>query len=180
MDVAALQARLLPTQGQGGHAAAVTAILRDGDDGAEVLLVVRREREGDPWSGQVALPGGKALPDETCEETACREAREEVGIDLRASAPILGCLPMRAPANRPDMAVVPCVAVLTAEAALTAGEEIASCRWAPLRALAAGATTVRRTLRHGEREFPAFVHEGLEIWGLTHRILRELQEHIPP
>ena len=38
--------------------AAVAIVLRQGDPGLEFLLIKRAEREGDPWSGQVALPGG--------------------------------------------------------------------------------------------------------------------------
>src|SRR2546426_509870 len=40
-------------------AAAVMVILRDGPRGLEVLLGERTKREGDPWSGQIGLPGGR-------------------------------------------------------------------------------------------------------------------------
>src|SRR2546430_9336951 len=40
-------------------AAAVMILLREEPDGLEVLLGERRKREGDPWSGQVGLPGGR-------------------------------------------------------------------------------------------------------------------------
>lgn len=50
---------------------------------AEVLFIKRVTRSGDRWSGDVALPGGKAEPeDESGRYTAMRETWEEVGIDL--------------------------------------------------------------------------------------------------
>jgi len=180
MDVEALQAALLPTGEQSGHSAVVTALLRDGPRGPEVLLVLRREREGDPWSGHVALPGGNAVEGETPLETAVREAREEVGIDLPACARWLGCLPIRAPANRPGLAVIPHVALLEAEANPSAGEEVTAVVWAPLRDLAASAFTTTRHLPHGEVTVPAFAYGGLVVWGFTHRILTELLELLPP
>ena len=40
--------------------AAVALILRDpGDASLEFLLIKRADYEGDPWSGHVALPGGR-------------------------------------------------------------------------------------------------------------------------
>lgn len=179
MDLAGLEHGLLPVGAQVEHTAAVTAVLRDGPQGTEILLVVRREREGDPWSGQVALPGGKRLGSETPLETAVREAREEVGLELPACARVLGCLPRRAPANRPGMVVVPHVAVMESEAACAPGDEIASASWVPLREIVASPTTVRRTLPQGTREFPAFACRGMVIWGLTHRILTELLSLLP-
>ncbi|KAJ8907510.1 hypothetical protein NDN08_007621 [Rhodosorus marinus] len=51
-------------------------------EGLELLLIRRALREGDPWSGHVAFPGGRADPGETDQETAVRETREEIGLDL--------------------------------------------------------------------------------------------------
>ena len=80
---AAARAKRVPTP-TGGSRAAIAAIFRQTADGAdEVLLIRRQERDGDPWSGHVAMPGGKqedADADDEC--TAMREAHEEVGLDL--------------------------------------------------------------------------------------------------
>ena len=68
-------------------AAAVMVILREGPDGLEVLLGERKKREGDPWSGQVGLPGGRHhAEDGTLLSTAIRETREEVGLELDRSS----------------------------------------------------------------------------------------------
>ena len=68
-----------------GRRAAVAAIFRTSEDGEEQVLFIRRAaNEADPWSGDVALPGGKQeIADGGDDEvTAIRETREEVGIDL--------------------------------------------------------------------------------------------------
>lgn len=44
----------------------------------ELLLIRRAVSERDPWSGDVALPGGKVEAGETDLEAAIRECKEEV------------------------------------------------------------------------------------------------------
>eukprot|EP00189_Rhodosorus_marinus_P008305 CAMPEP_0184754032 /NCGR_PEP_ID=MMETSP0315-20130426/44411_1 /TAXON_ID=101924 /ORGANISM="Rhodosorus marinus, Strain UTEX LB 2760" /LENGTH=341 /DNA_ID=CAMNT_0027233431 /DNA_START=271 /DNA_END=1297 /DNA_ORIENTATION=- len=58
----------------------------------ELLLIRRALREGDPWSGHVAFPGGRADPEETDQETAVRETGEEIGLDLMSGFNSLGRL----------------------------------------------------------------------------------------
>src|SRR3989442_10873051 len=60
--------------------------------GLEALFIRRAQRADDPWSGQVALPGGRRdAGDADLFATAVRETREETGIDL-AGAERLGRL----------------------------------------------------------------------------------------
>jgi hypothetical protein len=57
-----------------GSSAAVALLLRPSSDGPELLLIRRAEREGDPWSGHMALPGGRADPgDRDAAATAAAE-----------------------------------------------------------------------------------------------------------
>src|SRR4029450_1300778 len=65
--------------------AAVAVVLRPGAaDSAELLLIERARKAGDPWSGHMALPGGRHDPEDVeLRSTAERETLEEVGIDLR-------------------------------------------------------------------------------------------------
>ena len=63
--------------------AAVAAILRESEGKLELLLIRRSSRASDPWSGQMALPGGRRDPsDPSLRQTAIRETLEEVGLDL--------------------------------------------------------------------------------------------------
>ena len=68
--------------------AAVALIFRAGADGSpELLFIKRAEYAGDPWSGQIAFPGGREESgDASLQETATRETREETGIDLAREA----------------------------------------------------------------------------------------------
>lgn len=57
----------------------------------EILFIKRAARTGDRWTGHIALPGGKRDPGDLDDrETSIREAKEEIGLDLRASY----CLPI--------------------------------------------------------------------------------------
>src|SRR5207248_637661 len=73
--------------------AAVAIVLRDGVRGAEFVVIHRAHRRGDPWSGHMALPGGRQdAADSDLRATAVRETREEVGIDLARHGELLGTL----------------------------------------------------------------------------------------
>lgn len=88
----------------------------------EVLLV---ERAADPWRGCWALPGGFVRPDETLEEAAARELREETGVD--ASAHLEQIRAYGDPGRDPRMRVVTIsyLAVLPEIGAVTAGTDAA-------------------------------------------------------
>ena len=64
--------------------AAVAIVLRDGDDGTEFLLMQRAKHDADPWSGQMAFPGGKVeTSDVSRRAAAMRETAEELSVDLK-------------------------------------------------------------------------------------------------
>ena len=63
--------------------AAVAIVLRDGEQGTEFLMMQRAIHDDDPWSGQMAFPGGKIDPqDDSPRHAAERETLEEVGLAL--------------------------------------------------------------------------------------------------
>ncbi len=156
-------------------ASAVLVLLRPGHDGLEVLLGKRVRRTEDPWSGQISLPGGhRHAKDPSLLETALRETAEEMNLDLRGRAEILGHLAPRSPGNVPTMLVVPFVALTTERVEARPGPEMEAAFWAPLPELPPswGPTTV--PTRVGELRVPAFLWRDKVIWGLTYRILEEL------
>jgi len=70
---------------------AVAIISRQGPLGEEILLIERATRNGDPWSGHMAFPGGKQQSsDSSIRNTAIRETKEEIGLDLDIHAHSLG------------------------------------------------------------------------------------------
>jgi hypothetical protein len=62
----------------GDRRASVALIIRHNVNGLEILFIKRTENPKDPWSGDIALPGGRQDEGETDLETAIRECREEV------------------------------------------------------------------------------------------------------
>ena len=61
-------------------------------EGQTLLLLTKRSEKLRSHSGQVSFPGGKQdEQDQSCLETALREAREEIGLESK-SVRILGCL----------------------------------------------------------------------------------------
>jgi len=165
--------------------AAVAAILRDGTSGAEVLLIRRAEREGDPWSGHMALPGGRHDPTDTdLLHTAIRETEEEVGLSLPASSLVapLDDLEAVARGRRTGMLIRPYVFHLTSPSppVLRPNYEVAETLWTPLAPLYAGTHNTERPYEIGGQvwKLPAWDVDGRIVWGLTHRILSNLLEHV--
>src|SRR5215510_10047679 len=82
------------------RSAAVAAVLRQGSRGPEVLLIKRAEHERDPWSGHMALPGGRRSPEDVnLIATAFRETEEEIAVPLARVGHYLGALDEVAPAS---------------------------------------------------------------------------------
>jgi 8-oxo-dGTP pyrophosphatase MutT (NUDIX family) len=162
--------------------AAVALILRKTpDDALEVLFIQRAARADDPWSGQVAFPGGRRNDgDATLQDTAVRETREEVGIDLRGDGAIVGALDEIRPRTivLPPVIVRPYVATTSADAVPGASDEVAGHFWAPLDAILdpAAARETEIVVRHLRTMLPAIHFEGHVIWGMTERILRGFEE----
>ncbi len=125
--------RLATTEGSPARAAVALAFRADRVE-PELLLIRRAVREGDPWSGQVALPGGRWSPgDEDMVSTAIRETLEETGLDVRDSGSLLGVLDELRPRTPtlPPIIVTPYVAWLHRVPPLVLSDEVASAFWVP-------------------------------------------------
>ncbi len=120
--------------------AAVAMIFRDSDRGTEVLLMQRAFHPKDPWSGQMAFPGGKIDPvdNASSKAAAIREAFEEVGAEL-ADEDCLGQLDdlYGLKVNKVFSVHVACYLFKPQRALnLIANEEVADMVWLPLAHLA--------------------------------------------
>lgn len=144
----------------------------------ELLVIERATRDGDPWSGHMAFPGGRmSLSDDSPRATAERETREEVGIDLARSGRLLGPLAPVAPRpGGPPILIWPFVFAVPAATGTTLNHEVAATFWIPLRELSSPGAVIEyhHPLQSGEAlRFPAIAYENRVIWGLTHRIMAE-------
>jgi 8-oxo-dGTP pyrophosphatase MutT (NUDIX family) len=166
--------------------AAVALILREGPSGLELLFIRRADHPQDPWSGQMAFPGGRAEPgEEDLKATAVRETAEEIGVDLESAAQCLGILDeVRAMARmRPvSLTILPFVFRLRGEISPVLSDEVRSLHWIPLdELLAAERRSVMDYVQEGATmQFPCLRVEDVVIWGLTYRMLLGLEERIPP
>ncbi len=157
--------------------AAVATILREGAQGPEVLLIRRAEHPRDPWSGHMAFPGGRQDPgDADLFATAVRETREEIALDLREGARLLGRLddlPAIARGRRTGMVIAPFVFELLRDAPFVPNYEVAEALWAPIGPLMRGErlTTIPYVLQGRRIELPAHDIDGRIVWGLTFRML---------
>jgi 8-oxo-dGTP diphosphatase len=168
----------------GAAGAAVLILLRPHPRSPEVatLLMERAERAGDPGSGQISLPGGRAeAGDRDLAATALRESAEEVGLRVEA---LVG--PPRYVATDPARAFGLTVAIFAAELRSDAAEltgqdprEVASTFWMPLRQLAR-TEPVERSTSSGPRAVEAAVYEGHVVWGFTRGVLRRFVGLDPP
>jgi len=164
--------------------AAVTLVLSpdpERNSMTEALLVLRAEVEGDPWSGHVALPGGRAeQSDSDLLHTAQRELEEETGISIPRSD-FLGRLDDLHPrsAHLPSIAVTPYVAWMEERRPLTQNFELAGHAWIPVWELASPA---RRSSLVRELPVPKVFEtieiSGYTIWGMTLGIIDNFLERI--
>lgn len=160
--------------------AAVALILVEQSGGLEALFIKRAARVGDPWSGQVAFPGGRHDPEDgDLLATAIRETREETGVEL-SDAERLGVLDDLYPRTPtlPPVRVRPFVFALPARRPLVSTVEVERAFWVPLARIVE--PSVRRDVKlvvgGVERVFPAYDLGEDVIWGMTERILTPFLE----
>ena len=143
-------------------------------------MIKRAEREGDPWSGHMAFPGGRKDPgDRNGFDCALRETSEEVGLELGPQDVCLGRLSEVNALSRVrgfGMAVTPFVFKLDREVTFTPNYEVAEVVWVPLSFLLdrANREIMKWKVKGVEIPLPAYYFEGRRIWGLSLVMLDEL------
>lgn len=158
--------------------ASVALVLRPGEKGLEALFIRRAEHDDDPWSGHMALPGGsKEENDASVEDTARREAWEEVGLELSVDQQI-GRLSDITGGRLEwfDMALSAFVYYVEEHPILTLCDtEVAETVWIPLQFLMdpKNVSEFLWEMDPEKRLFPAFHFGPYTIWGLTYRIIAE-------
>jgi 8-oxo-dGTP pyrophosphatase MutT (NUDIX family) len=156
--------------------AAVALALAGEPDALSLCFILRATRDGDRWSGQMALPGGKAEPgDPTAQAVAIREAREEVGLRLEHAEPLGPLAPVIVRPAGPLGLLSPFVFYVGAKPPPLVAQqaEVANAFWIPLAYLWDERNRGTIDWEHlGQRMRFSGIRFGEHvIWGLTHRVL---------
>jgi 8-oxo-dGTP pyrophosphatase MutT (NUDIX family) len=152
--------------------AAVALVLRLEDGRPWILFVKRIQNSSDPWSGQIALPGGKRQPeDEDLKETVIRETLEETKINLLDNCRFLGTLSTFQSKPRPEVKVLPFVILFRSAPSIRLNErELEEYFWIPLDELVKNRTMAKSSFG----KVAAYTAGNRIIWGLTYRIVENL------
>jgi len=161
----------------GAPRAAVAVLVRGlGSSDPRVLLGRRRDDPRDPWSGHVALPGGRREPsDRDLLDTAVRECAEEAGIRLGRARAVCA-LPdeFAGRVTGANLPVRPWLFDVDADTEPAIGDgEMGRWEWLPLSAL--DDASLRTAVRpRPDLELPGLARDGAVLWGMTLRILERL------
>ncbi len=161
---------LLRPIGESDAGAAVSVLLKFEGHDLKLLLVKRAENPSDPWSGDMAFPGGKRhAKDRDLRETVSRETLEEIGIEL-CDCRFLGTLDIATSNVAPTLGVLPFVFFCEEPPEIKLSEELVSYIWVSIRQLrrSKGVALVHKGT------VSAFKIDGGVVWGLTYRMLENL------
>jgi len=169
-DVERLTTVLKPVYENQDANAAVALLLRKTGRDLEVLFVKRAEIAYDPWSGQMALPGGKRnVKDLNLKQTVVRETLEETSINLLSRCRFLGTMEPQRPRLRPEMRILPFVVLLRQKPFIQLNAELEDFSWILLKELVQRKGVVNFSFG----KVPAYIIGEIVIWGLTYRILED-------
>ena len=144
------------------------------EEGLSVLLTQRTNHLRD-HAGQISFPGGRMDPeDQTPDDTALRESREEIGLDPKR-VEVIGYLPQYLTVS--GYSVTPVVGLVQPQAEYVLDEfEVADIFEVPLHFLLDPANHQVRLWQseQGGRRFYSMPYEDRFIWGATAGMLRNL------
>jgi len=156
------------------RAAAVALVLApNAEERAALLFIKRAEHPKDPWSGQMALPGGRHdVTDPDLLATAVRETEEETGLQLAPDA-LVGELDDLRPVSPhlPPLVVRPFVFAIPRVPALHLSNEVALSLWVPIDQLRNLRARERVHVRGLSLDVPGYRVGPHFIWGMTERIV---------
>ncbi|MBM2813984.1 MAG: hypothetical protein HW421_746 [Ignavibacteria bacterium] len=164
---------------QNAKASAVLVLLNyiPEEDDYSVLLTLRSS-DLLSHSGQISFPGGRSEPDESFEETAIREAEEEIGL-RRGNINVIGKL-SRLFIPPSNYLIEPVVAYFEREQEFSISSgEVEEILFTRLKAISEPQSIVRENwnLQGMTADVPLWrVHPTTPLWGATAMILMELVE----
>lgn len=150
--------------------AGVGVIFRVEQNRLFILLVKRAKISNDPWSGDMAFPGGKRnSKDSSIIDTVKREVMEETGIDLTRGQ-YLGMMEPEYSTVRKGLAVIPLLYLLKEKPEIKINTELENYFWTDFEKLKwrCGRSIVKNF------DVPVFDVVNERVWGLTYRMLKRL------
>ncbi|MFK8138742.1 MAG: CoA pyrophosphatase [Bdellovibrionales bacterium] len=147
----------------------------------EILFIERATNPNDPWSGQIAFPGGRfEESDGDTITTAIRETQEEVGVSLSHDE-FVGVMPPvqgRRGGAMMDFSIHPSLFIVEEKQSFSLDlEEVGSAFWMPLKYICDPKNRKSFIYRHDafEKELPAIrFPNNKDLWGLTYLFTRQL------
>ena len=161
---------------------AVAMILQVREGELHILMIKRADREGDPWSGHMAFPGGRMdKTDAHGYAVAVRETEEEVGLTLGPADECIGRLSdinARPHKGAFGMAVSPFVFRLEREVSFSPNYEVAEVVWVPLEFLLDTDNREKMVweFKGASISMPCYFFGERRIWGLSLMMLDELMD----
>ena len=170
-----LKQALRPISDQQKANAAVSLILKPVQQDFEILFVKRVERLSDPWSGQIALPGGKNEPkDMNLKDTIIRETFEETNIKLKEDN-LLGVLNTIDSCRTPKVTILPFISLLKDSPMIKLNKkELDSYFWISFKEIKNNIGVVDINTKKES----AYILGDAVVWGITYKILREFTKII--
>ena len=155
--------------------AAVILLLTPVGKDYEILFVKRVERLNDPWSGQIAFPGGKTdSTDRSLKDTAIREVFEETNIKIKEEN-ILGVLKIIRSEPKRHIRILPFIAIIEKKPPIKLNKnELDTFFWIPYERIESS----RGTINIGAKKIPAYIFKTDIVWGVTYNILNIFEKII--
>lgn len=167
------QPDLLDTSGK--SKASVALVMRTTGPVPEILFIERAAKDDDPWSGQIAFPGGNHdSTDIDVFHTARRETHEEVGVILSDSHYLgrLGDQQGRNNYHRIPLVISCFIFHLQSDPGLVMNHEVANCYWVGIDHLSDAKNRIDYHTAYSPDPYPGVqFKQGPVLWGLTYRFV---------
>ena len=155
--------------------AAVGLILIQVQQDFKILFVKRVERLSDPWSGQIAFPGGKKeTKDSNLKDTVIRETFEETNIKLDEDN-LIGVLEAIDSGHFSNIKILSFISLLKGPQIIKLNKkELDNYFWYSYKKI----LNNRSLVEINSKKEPAYILGDAIVWGITYKILREFCEII--